>query len=59
MVLTAIAVLMGMPQRGQPDLRIGGQAPEISVESIEDAGRFVLSENRGKRNTVLIFGSCT
>lgn len=48
----------GVGQRHQ-GLAVGDAAPAVVAELLDGKGKFDLATNKGKRLTVLIFGSCT
>jgi hypothetical protein len=48
-----------LPQWRKGDLKVGQQAPDFSVYSLDGQSTFSLSDHIGKRPVVVIFGSYT
>lgn len=53
-----LAAFQGGQQSG-PELKVGDPAPDFTLKLLKEDKAFKLSDNFGKRPTVLIFGSYT
>lgn len=58
LTVLALGAFQGRPQRA-PELQVGDNAPDFTIKWLDQDKSFKLSDNFGKRPTVLIFGSYT
>lgn len=58
LIVVALGAFQGRPQRA-PELQVGDKAPDFTLKLLHEEKTFKLSDNFGKRPTVLIFGSYT
>jgi hypothetical protein len=57
MVAFVVAGLIAISPLQAP--RLGQNAPDVAFEALDSSKQFRISDSRGKRPLVLIFGSCT
>lgn len=58
LALLTLTAFQGGQQRA-PELKVGDPAPDFTLKLLKEDKTFKLSDNFGKRPTVLIFGSYT